>query len=378
MLWMKKRRTAVFLLLFEIACLDFIFGRFLTYREDKRFKDIENYWNNESQIRTSSSVYHHDLKPNNSQIILWGHPYRLTTNSLGFRDFSTRIVPLRSPKHRIVFIGDSFTEGMGIDYKDAFVGRIQNILASQEIEVLDAAVESYSPIIYFRKIQYLIEKKGLKFDELVVYIDLSDAQDEAEFYKMSDDGRVIDRNPDNGPEEPLAPVYRSFSHRVKSFFVQNSMLCRGISTIHQSFKNPPGWYFMEDRASWTVDSAFFERFGRAGLESEAYYMDKLSELLERNHISLTIAVYPWPTQIYYHDLDSKQVIFWKQWAVQHRAGFIDYFPYFIRDKNWKKTLEEYFNFGDVHWNAKGHALVAEVFLKTKTFTTAELPSSPKR
>ena len=62
-------------------------------------------------------------------------------------------------------------------------------------EVLNAGVGSYSPIIYWRKIKYLIEDVGLRFDEVVVYIDISDAQDEASYYELSDDGneRVVYR-----------------------------------------------------------------------------------------------------------------------------------------------------------------------------------------
>ena len=33
---------------------------------------------------------------------------------------------LESKEFDIAFIGDSFTEGVGLDYKDTFVGRIEN------------------------------------------------------------------------------------------------------------------------------------------------------------------------------------------------------------------------------------------------------------
>ena len=75
-------------------------------------------------------------------------------------------------------MGDSFTEGGLLDYTDTFVGRIDSDLGEKKIEVLNAGVSSYSPIIYWRKIKYLIEDMKLKFDEVVVFIDISDPYDE--------------------------------------------------------------------------------------------------------------------------------------------------------------------------------------------------------
>ena len=88
-------------------------------------------------------------------------------------------------------IGDSFTEGVGIEFKNTFAGILQQRLAQNDIEVLNAAVSSYSPIIYFRKTQYLLETAGLEFEHLIVFIDLSDMEDEAKGYKFDQQGNVV-------------------------------------------------------------------------------------------------------------------------------------------------------------------------------------------
>jgi len=59
------------------------------------------------------------------------------------------------------------------------------------------------------------------------------------------------------------------------------------------------------------------------------YMNKLSSLLERNNIKLTVAVYPWPDQVYHNDLNSRHVQVWRNWSQEHEVTFINYFPYFI-------------------------------------------------
>src|SRR6185436_228588 len=78
------------------------------------------------RIRITSPVYHHDLAAfvENAPEV-WG-PRRLlyTTNSLGFRDESPRQISPAPKGNRLVFMGDSFVEGMGIAWEDSFVGLV--------------------------------------------------------------------------------------------------------------------------------------------------------------------------------------------------------------------------------------------------------------
>ena len=77
--------------------------------------------------RTSHIFYHHGLRDHVHSEAWWGHiHYIFDTNSLGFKDRTMRDVPLRTDKWRIVFLGDSFTGGLGIDEEQTFVGRVED------------------------------------------------------------------------------------------------------------------------------------------------------------------------------------------------------------------------------------------------------------
>jgi len=117
-------------------------------------------------LREASLVFHHTLKVNGQQVDQkWGHLSNpLYTNSLGFKDRRIRKVPLVSSNYRFIFIGDSFTEGVGFEYEKTFVGLVDTALANDHIEVFNAAVSSYSPAIYFKKVEYLLETVGLDFN----------------------------------------------------------------------------------------------------------------------------------------------------------------------------------------------------------------------
>ena len=82
------------------------------------------FYRRQSAFRVKSDVYHHGFAPNvSTELEYWGalrSSYRI--NSLGFRDRAVREVPLVSDKRRVVFIGDSFTEGIGVPYEQTFVG----------------------------------------------------------------------------------------------------------------------------------------------------------------------------------------------------------------------------------------------------------------
>ena len=49
----------------------------------------------------------------------------------------------------------------------------------------------------------------------------------------------------------------------------------------------------------------------------------IAKILDKNNIEMTIAVYPWPSQVYYEDLDSIHVRIWKNWSNKNNVKFIN-------------------------------------------------------
>jgi hypothetical protein len=96
-------------------------------------------------------------------------------------------VPLASPGRRVVLMGHSFTEGLH-RFEDTFAGVLYEAgqRRSDKIEFLNAGVGSYSPVIYYRKTKALLDR-GLQFDQMVVFSDISDVWDESRNYFCIDD-----------------------------------------------------------------------------------------------------------------------------------------------------------------------------------------------
>jgi hypothetical protein len=348
--------------------------------------------------------YHHDF-------IKYGYSaesgrlgdYELYTNSLGFKDKSNRRISRKTDKRRIVFIGDSFTEGILLNYEDTFVGIIDSVVISKNIDVLNAGRVSYSPIIYWRKLKYLIEDVKLKFDELVVFIDISDIDDEASYYDLSIDNTVIDQiiEPIVEPRDyGLSWLISNQNIENIRLFLRNNfiILSSGINWIHDilfqdslelqkaNYKSPNNtvveeidslvsvkvdntWdrVLTDRRANWTIDNKHYQEYGVRGKPRMIKYMDELQQLTKENNIDLTLVVYPWPSQIWYEDLHSIHVQIWQDWCKQKDIKLINLFPSFVKvnrsEEQKLETISKYYVPYDLHFNEEGNKLIANEFLK---------------
>ncbi len=322
----------------------------------------------EKIYRIKSNIYDHGLSPNAQLKGFWGNGrYDFATNSMGFKDFAPREVSLVSDKHRILFIGDSFTEGVGLTYADTFVGMISKELEKNNIETFNAGVVSYSPIIYWRKIKHLIEDVGLKFDEVVVFLDISDAKDEFDSYYLNDAGEVQEVSPIDETKKKKNFTDFLQENTICVFYIYEMFLYKLDGRFKRVFANENFGRLNKSRALWTGDPKIFKEYGEKGLSNMEKSMDRLYSLLKEHGIKLTVAVYPWPDQIVRNEINSIQVSYWGAWAARKKdVQFLNYFPDFIPencDSNChKRVLNQYFIKADIHWNRAGNRLIADKFI----------------
>jgi hypothetical protein len=318
------------------------------------------------------SVYHHTLRPKFDGFDRWGtKDFRVLTNSLGFRDASTRDVPLVAGRKRIVFIGDSFTEGLGVSYQETFVGKFAG--AFPDLDVLNAAVESYSPSVYYEKLKYFLDL-GLGFDEAVVYIDISDVQDETMYYY--DGHGVLQLAGENGAQKLAGNTWSGGKKKAwweRAFYVADFLhqfarykkLTRLTERGSLQDFMQPGFTYSRDfkRASWTydTDASDYGSMGiEGGIQKEKQQMDRLYDALSKHGIALSVGVYPWPQQLLYDGENSRQAQIWRDWCAGKCKQFFDHFPAFFRYKeNDPDFVKNLFIWGDMHFNVRGNQILAD-------------------
>ena len=320
----------------------------------------------EKKIFIKHPVYHHTFGKNK---VFYKNGIKYFTDSYGFRNSSINN-PVQEYKRSILFIGDSFTEGIGLNFEDTFVGIIKKSLLKKNIEVFNAARSSYSPIIYYKKIKFLIENEKINFDEVVIFLDISDVEDEAKNYDLDKNGNVITRS-------SLSKInYNELGNqKIKVFLYENTTIIYLVSKFFYNnfLKNKKDKGKFDDlisldfqRDKWTINKEIYNDFGENGINLMLKYMNKLKEILEYNKIKMTVAVYPWPSQVYYEDVNSIHVKVWEEWSNKNNVKFINFFPTFVKKglskKEKNKVLETFFIAYDVHFNKIGNQIIAEKFL----------------
>ena len=329
---------------------------------------------NPNKIGIAHKIFHHHLLPNSEEIQggTWVHPkFKVITNSLGFRDSKVREIDLKK-KNRIVFIGDSFMYGVLLDYEYTVPGLADIYFRKKGIEVLNAGVSSYSPSIYYYKTKFFIEQ-GLKFSHLVVFIDISDIEDEAIKYVVDEQNQSVKSNVKDNHQQEDKNLKRKFRNFLELNF---NITYTFIKYIDDNFFDKIFFdkiIFIDEivsekyiRDKWTIDENVRKKYD-VGIQKSIYYMDLLKNLLDENDIKLTVVVYPWFTQIYHNDLESIQVKIWEEFSNENGNQFINLFPIFINNKNEDlslkdKILKNFIPF-DVHWNKNGSKVVFENFIK---------------
>tara|TARA_Y100000996_G_C22542505_1_gene650529 strand:+ start:218 stop:1303 length:1086 start_codon:yes stop_codon:yes gene_type:complete len=307
-------------------------------------------------LRINHPNFHHTLRSNAEGGGFISEKYY--TNSLGFRDFLIRdIEKIKNNKKRILLMGDSSTMGLFNEYEDSYAGKITKHFEKKNIEVLNASVTSYSPIIYFKKLEHLIKKEKLEFNNLFLFIDISDTFDDVYRYRLNNLGDVIDPKTTFDNTNYVDDVKKLIiSHSTFFFFI--------LDTVNDIFyPDTDNSFFAINHQNnlWNIDDDVFNEYGKKGLKLNILYINKIKTLLESKNIDLKIIIYPWPGTIYYYDKKTPYEKNWEDWSQQNDVQIYNFVNHFDYVKNLSKQdrltiIDKYYHKLDMHFNAAGSDL----------------------
>lgn len=362
MSWINSRllKDSLIILAVSIVLL-LLVDHFMGYAILKQ-APISSRNNAERGIRISHPVYHHTLASNFDGLASNLNEYRFCTNADGLK---SKCGAVSNDKNiDIGFLGDSFTEGLGLPYEKTFVGLIAENLPQKKIANLGVA--SYAPTIYYLKLKDFLDK-GYQFKELVVYIDISDIQDEANYAVV--DGIVVETFKNTSKQKMFPLVNFGLKGLRDSLRSGFGIMMPASHEYHLDLTD--GVYSRNfRRGAWTFDDQDGE-YGKLGvqgsIDKSLTMMQKLYDLCKTNNIKLSIGVYPWPSQILYDTAESRQVKIWRDFCAGKCRNFYNSFPTFfdlIASSGKKEVLGQYYFFGDMHFNESGNKIIAMDFLKS--------------
>jgi hypothetical protein len=303
------------------------------------------------------------------------------TNNFGARD-KERSLKNANHKKRIVFLGDSFIEGVMVNTAN----RCSDILEEKTgIEHLNFGINGTSPIDY-----YLIYKSlAKKFEHDVVIIGVLPANDFEDYADGDEVGlirfpiyRPYWKNTNNGFDlkyslasvnqsygssaiynKPIEifhtkdSIYQSLSvgKKIKGEFIANSYLMKLV--VEMGKKNAI------ERFSQTSN---FENYPKDKWSIFSYSLKRLIEEAKGKQVILLTIPTLKDVQLYQKNHKNTLSARMEGFCKQNHVEYIDLLPYFNAIKNPNELYVEC----DGHWNEKGEKLAAEILLKHPTYKKA--------
>lgn len=305
--WYRRHpRTALVLGLLAVALtLDLTLGTVSHLRLFVRSEPLGDML----RVRRPDLYYHHGLVPNaTADSARFGTAvYPIYVNSLGFRDARVRDVPLQRPanvRYRLLFIGDSFTEGLGVPWDSSFVGRVAHALRMDSVEVLNAGMIANSPVLFERKLRMYLSISGLQVDEVAAVADITDLGDEVGYANLSGwDPQAV--NP--------RPRWRRWFGEVMGFSLVYATVRRAW---HQHLDEERRVRARREQgirtADWFEQTYHYRPLTPVGFRLMDEHLEDVRRLLGERHIRMSLTTYPWPTMLSGHqDRDTEWERHWR-------------------------------------------------------------------
>lgn len=241
--------------------------------------------------QTKDSFLDHKLIPNCSGVIVTpDFKETIKTDSLGIRE--DEVGEKKPGVKRVLILGDSYAEGWGVNIENRY-DRVAKSILTNNVEIIDAGVRSYSPIL---ELEYL-RTKGIKFkpDYVVLFYDVSDLHDDYyyggwdRFHKVENElGMSIN---DYGLEE-WPPDTES---NLVKLFMNSKLFANFYLAINSEISNQ-NHKFTRKSLMWDVTlfgkgEKYPEYNGKVwNLNTANLYL--INDYLQKNNIGFAVAIVP--------------------------------------------------------------------------------------
>ena len=347
---------------FLTISIDFFFGKKIMKKFDSFFAKSEFY---EKLIRINHPIFHHTLRKdvNYRKYKSFDGLISFCTDNHGFRNkCNTRT----GKKFDLAFIGDSFVEAASLNYEDTFVGMFNNYSKKR---IVNLGVTSYSPSIYLSKINFLLNN-GYDFKHVIIFIDVGDLYDDSVSYTINKKLEIRE----NGRNRKKF-IFKEFLRNhfpvlnFTFFVIRKSNLNNNkanpkieLEPISENFAYTQSFNI---KAKWTYSTKNDLVEGYNGKISDNQKMliktmTNLYEILNERDIEMSVAVYPYPQQLFYDTRKSIHVLMWKDFCKNKCSNFINYFDDFfdlVETEGLQETIVKYYWKNDPHFNKEGNKII---------------------
>lgn len=384
-----------FLFFFILIILDFIFSQLFLL--DILYKKKLSTFKNDITYRVPDKEFRYTFKKNSRFETRYNYgssyiDYLIHTNNLGFRDSSVR--DLNKKKNYSIIIGDSFVEGTGLEHKDTLVALLNKKLGLKnfkKFEFLNAGVASYSPYLYKRKIESIINtNKWLKVNSVVILYDKSDVGDNLQYLDKPESFSTEQKEYKNPKKEKLFKdlknlkfgsilteqtmigiVYREILGASVEKLIKNLKFRKNLSkqnnvSLFQIKKEKLNTMYAIDQYDW-LQKYFYEDFweneGKKSIDFAFENFGELKSFLDNKNINLYIVVYPWPFDLKDSNIRKKYLDYLNLKFSENNFNNLIIYDEFLKG-DVDQNIFKYYLPKDVHFNREGNLILQEKIYKT--------------
>ena len=395
----KLRNGLIFCFIFFVIDLSlsqlYLFNFYYKKLEKQYISDLEN--------RVPNKDYKYTFKKKSSfKSNYMGHEYIVKTNNLGFRDYEIR--DLDKNNYYTIVIGDSFVEGVALEYEDTLVAQLNEKIKSNNInnyEFLNAGVSSYSPYIYQRKVISIIkENPWLKTDRVILLLDKSDVQDELGYFdpiqrpeyfpteiesspeykedynfkynedffkdlKRGDLWRFLSKQTTTGSflkivgdimdmeRRNLRDRYKLSKKLGKSFFKISSKQVKGFRSINSSTRYP------RNHVANYFQGNLWETKSKQSIDFSIKNIVKIKNYLDNKNIELLVVLFPWPFEIANKVPRENYTNYIIEKLTGEEIKYISTYKYFLKGDIYSSISDNYI-YNDVHFSRQGNEILSKI------------------
>ena len=301
--------------------------------------------------------------------------YEVITNKNGHR-IGKKKSESKKEKDKILFLGDSFTYGFGVNYKDSISGLI-NSKSNNQFDIINFGVPGYSQSMTLHKLKkYLNDSKNLKIKKVFYVLDLTDVHDESNRW-INVEGLnhpvILDQSIEKEIKDNFEikkkfrtsrflsyvsnKILRNIRKDIKNLFLKREEITsNGPGTFWGRFTHTPQKELYTDeqyKDLWPIKY-------NVGIKNIKLKLKEISEIISPYNAEFYILIHPWRETLELGQSEFSWENFANEVCVFTECTKVISLFDDIRDIKkinpyWKSEI--YFN-TDVHFNKKGNIIYA--------------------
>jgi|TARA_B110000971_G_scaffold86811_1_gene89188 hypothetical protein len=367
---MKLKNYLLIIVFYSLFFLvgDLIFSNFI-YKKDVNIK--YNCFEYKNYLLKEDSYHDYYLQKNciateRQRTVL---PYKVFTDQDGYR-FSGKKRSLK--ENNLVFLGDSHTYAMGVNFEDSFSGIVEEDI--KNYGVYNLGVPGYGIQKHYYNLNEFFKKKNAS--KIILTLDMTDIYDAANRWRFIANTKspVLKSKHTNKKISDWKAMQNSNfkGSKIIVFQVRNSLryIKLKIRSINKKYKNVvlkteiANYTYVDLDKRSPLNYLSKDDFKR-GVSIINLYLKKIANLAENNQAELYIMIFPWPETLIYGQEKFSWEKFNSNLCKKNKCSnvinlFDDFKKIKSENKNWKNLI--YID-EDIHFNKFGNNLVANKIIR---------------